>query len=54
MPQDKFLQRREYVIANCGIRQVLTQKNRNPIQGLSQRVGLAMAILHDPENINSG
>lgn len=49
MPQDKFLQRREYVIANCGIRQVLTQRIGTLSKGFRQRVGLAMAILHDPE-----
>jgi len=49
MPADRFALRRKYVVTNCGIRQVLTQKIATLSKGFRQRVGLALAMLHDPE-----
>lgn len=49
MSASAFATRREFVVANCGIKHVLTQKIGTLSKGYRQRVGLAMAILHDPE-----
>lgn len=42
-------ERLEYVIENCGLEAVLNQKIGTLSKGYKQRVGLAQAILHDPE-----
>lgn len=49
MPKAKYQQRLEYVIANCGLEGVLNQRIGTLSKGYKQRVGLAQAILHDPE-----
>lgn len=49
MPAALFTERLEYVVENCGLRDVLTQRVGTLSKGYRQRVGLAMAILHDPE-----
>jgi ABC-2 type transport system ATP-binding protein len=49
MSAPSFAQRRAFVVANCGLKQVLTQKIGTLSKGFRQRVGLAMAILHDPD-----
>jgi len=43
-----FAKRREYVIQNCGLKDVLHQKIGTLSKGYRQRTGLAQAILHDP------
>ncbi|MCB5262117.1 MAG: ATP-binding cassette domain-containing protein [Candidatus Cloacimonetes bacterium] len=49
MPATLFAQRLEYVVEKCGLQDVLTQRVGTLSKGYRQRVGLAMAILHDPE-----
>jgi ABC-2 type transport system ATP-binding protein len=49
MSPSRFQERSEYVISNCGINRVLYQKIGTLSKGFRQRVGLALAILHDPE-----
>ncbi len=49
MPAALFAQRLDYVVKNCGLHDVLAQKVGTLSKGYRQRVGLAMAILHDPE-----
>ncbi len=43
-----FAVRRDYVIQNCGLKEVLHQKIGTLSKGYRQRTGLAQAILHDP------
>jgi ABC-2 type transport system ATP-binding protein len=43
-----FAKRREFVIQNCGLKDVLHQKIGTLSKGYRQRTGLAQAILHDP------
>lgn len=45
---DYYAKRREYVIQNCGLKEVLYQKIGTLSKGYRQRTGLAQAILHDP------
>lgn len=49
MPAALFSQRLDYVVENCGLQDVLWQRVGTLSKGYRQRVGLAMAILHDPE-----
>lgn len=49
MPKAKYTQRLEYVIQNCGLDGVLNQRIGTLSKGYRQRVGLAQAILHDPD-----
>lgn len=49
MPKSLFASRLEYVVEKCGLHDVLTQRVGTLSKGYRQRVGLAMAILHDPE-----
>lgn len=44
----KFSERRDYVVQNCGLKEVLPQKIGTLSKGYRQRTGLALAILHDP------
>ncbi len=49
MGKAKYKERLEFVVESCGLKAVLTQKVATLSKGYRQRVGLAMAILHDPE-----
>jgi len=49
MPPARFRERSQYVSANCGLNGVLHQKIGTLSKGFRQRVGLALAILHDPD-----
>lgn len=49
MPAALFAQRLDYVSESCGLQDVLNQKVGTLSKGYRQRVGLAMAILHDPD-----
>ena len=49
MPKGRYLERLDYVIDNCGLEGVLNQRIGTLSKGYKQRVGLAQAILHDPE-----
>jgi ABC-2 type transport system ATP-binding protein len=49
MPTALFTERLAYVVENCGLQDVLTQRVGTLSKGYRQRVGLAMAILHDPD-----
>jgi len=49
MPTSRYLERLDYVIDNCGLDGVLNQRIGTLSKGYKQRVGLAQAILHDPE-----
>jgi len=48
MKADFYAQRKEYVVKNCGLKEVLQQKIGTLSKGYRQRTGLAQAILHDP------
>lgn len=49
MSKQDFQTRKAYVIKNCALEQVQFQKIATLSKGYRQRVGLAQAILHDPE-----
>ncbi len=49
MSRADFAQRLQFVVDSCGLEAVLGQKVATLSKGYRQRVGLAMAILHDPE-----
>lgn len=49
MSAKEFASRQESVISACGIANVLAQKISTLSKGYRQRVGLAVAILHDPD-----
>lgn len=49
MPKKIYAQRLEYVIQNCGLERVVNQRIGTLSKGFKQRVGLAQAILHDPD-----
>lgn len=49
MPASLYQQRLDYVIENCGLEVVLNQEIGTLSKGFRQRVGLAQAILHDPD-----
>lgn len=46
---DRFIQRQDFVLQNCGLKEVRNQKIGTLSKGYRQRVGLAQAILHDPD-----
>ncbi len=48
MSKAVFRARKEFVVANCGLAEVLNQRIGTLSKGYRQRVGLAQAILHDP------
>jgi ABC-2 type transport system ATP-binding protein len=48
LKKDVFEDRLEYVIAKCGLREVIGQQIQTISKGYRQRTGLAQAILHDP------
>lgn len=48
MKHDIFVQRRNFVVQNCGLKEVLHQRIGTLSKGYRQRTGLAQAILHDP------
>jgi ABC-2 type transport system ATP-binding protein len=45
---DYFKERRDYVLQNCGLKEVRNQRIGTLSKGYRQRTGLAQAILHDP------
>ncbi len=49
IPPDKLKQRLEYVVETCGLKDELTKEIGALSRGYRQRVGLAQALLHDPE-----
>lgn len=49
MSKAGFTARKAYVVAKCGLQDVQYQKISTLSKGFRQRVGLAQAILHDPE-----
>lgn len=49
MGKEEFTARRELVAQSCGLREVIAQKIGTLSKGYRQRVGIALAILHDPE-----
>ncbi len=48
MKRDYFKERLDYVVKNCGLKEVLYQKIGTLSKGYRQRTGLAQAILHNP------
>jgi len=44
-----FAQRLDYVVAECGLDELLDKPIRKCSRGNKQRVGMAQALLHDPE-----
>lgn len=48
MSKSQFSQRKDFVVRNCGLKQVLHQRIGTLSKGYRQRTGLAQAILHDP------
>jgi ABC-2 type transport system ATP-binding protein len=49
MKGDSFKARKAFVVESCGLKDVQFQKIGTLSKGFRQRVGLAQAILHDPE-----
>ncbi|HOA29046.1 MAG: ATP-binding cassette domain-containing protein [Candidatus Cloacimonetes bacterium] len=49
MTHQQFRERKLFVIESCGLKEVQYQKIGTLSKGYRQRVGLAQAILHDPE-----
>jgi len=49
LPRSRYSRRLEYVVQKCGLEGVLNQRIGTLSKGYKQRVGLAQAILHDPE-----
>lgn len=49
MPKPLFRERLAFVASKCGLQGVLRQKVQTLSKGYRQRVGLAQAILHDPD-----
>ncbi len=49
LPQDKFLPRLREVVEKCGLQKVVGKNIDELSKGYRQRVGLAQAIMHDPE-----
>lgn len=49
MSKRDYQLRKEFVVENCGLQEVRYQKIGTLSKGYRQRVGLAQAILHDPE-----
>jgi len=49
MTHKQFRERKLFVIESCGLKEVQYQKIGTLSKGYRQRVGLAQAILHDPE-----
>jgi len=48
LKHDFFVQRRNFVVQNCGLKELLHQQIGTLSKGYRQRTGLAQAILHDP------
>ena len=48
LKRDYFKERLDYVVKNCGLKEVLYQKIGTLSKGYRQRTGLAQAILHNP------
>lgn len=51
LKKDYFMQRLDFVVKNCGLKEVLYQRIGTLSKGYRQRTGLAQAILHDPRII---
>lgn len=49
MPPDQFSARLDFVVNKCGLQRVMAQTVGTLSKGYRQRVGLAQAIIHDPE-----
>jgi len=49
MDKAEFIERLDFVINKCGLREVIGQQVQTLSKGYRQRVGLAQAILHDPK-----
>lgn len=48
LSKEFYKERKGYVVNSCGLGEVLTQKIGTLSKGYRQRLGLALAILHDP------
>ena len=49
LKRDYFRERLNFVVKNCGLKEVLNQRIGTLSKGYRQRTGLAQAILHDPK-----
>jgi ABC-2 type transport system ATP-binding protein len=49
MPQGMFSERLSFVVSKCGLQKVMAQTVGTLSKGYRQRVGLAQAIIHDPD-----